>query len=169
MRNRILIATVVIAALGLASCGGDSDVKSAKGDTSATKVTGETPKLTDKQVGEYFAAVASEDIDKIKAAKELAAPGSIAAAYIQAQGDISIKSATGKLSLQGGKPRFRFGSKAFEARLGKTAKVGIHLTRRARRLILKHTRVRIHVTLASSDAGAAATTHHLILAIKPPR
>ena len=76
---------------------------------------------------------------------------------------------SGNLSLQGGKPKFRFGSRAFQAAAGKTAKVGVHLTRRARRLIAKHTRVGIHVTLASSDTGAVATTHHLVLAVKPPR
>jgi hypothetical protein len=76
---------------------------------------------------------------------------------------------SGTLLLQGGKPRFRFGSKAFQSAAGKTKKVGIHLTRRARRLLAKHTRVVIHVTLASSDAGAVATTRHLVLALKPPR
>ena len=82
---------------------------------------------------------------------------------------VALVKCSGSLSLRAGRPRFGLGSGAFQAAAGKTVKVRIRLTRRARRLLARHTRLTIHVILASSDTGAVAPPKHLTLALKPPR
>jgi hypothetical protein len=47
-------------------------------------------------------------------------------------------------------------------------RVRVHLARRARRLIGRHSRVVMHLTLASSDTGAVAVPRHWALTLRPP-
>jgi hypothetical protein len=81
---------------------------------------------------------------------------------------VALGACSGTLSLRGGKPRFAFGSSAFKMAPGKRAKIRIRLTRRARRLLARHSRVTIHLTVTSRDAGAVARARHWALTLKPP-
>jgi hypothetical protein len=99
MRVFRYIAIAVVAPLVLTGCGGSSDVKPAKGDTSANTVQGKEAKrdaaadrdaeLKDEAVAQYFDAISYSDPEKMEAVKSVVAPGSIAAAYLQEQSDVS--------------------------------------------------------------------------------
>ncbi|MCW2789508.1 MAG: hypothetical protein JWP56_1811 [Aeromicrobium sp.] len=90
MRTRLfLVSATSSLTLLLAGCGGDPDVKDATGDTSAKTVQGEKPSVASKDLQRYFDAVASSDPDALAAVEDVAAPGSVAAAYLQEQSDVS--------------------------------------------------------------------------------
>lgn len=89
MHIRLVVASVLVVGTLLAGCGGDPDVKPAKGDTNAKKVEGKAPELEDADIRRFFEAIAAYDPDKMKSVRTLAAPGSLAAAYLQEQSDAS--------------------------------------------------------------------------------
>lgn len=95
MRTRylsVIAATIVLLATG---CGG-SDVKGAEGDTAAKKVEGD--KLSNGDIEKYFDAISSADPTKIEDVLTLAAPSSIAFAYLRYQEDAN------NAAIDGGSP-----------------------------------------------------------------
>jgi hypothetical protein len=91
MRLRRFTALAFAASLVLAGCGGGGDVQEAKGDTSAKTVESDkdAPELKGSAVKAYFDAISYSDPQKMEAVKDTVAPGSIAAAYLQEQSDVS--------------------------------------------------------------------------------
>lgn len=89
IKNLVAIGSIVVMTLSLAACDGGSDAKTAKGDTSANAVEGDKPELENKDAKRFFDAIASSDPEKMAAVTDVAAPGSIAAAYLQEQSDVA--------------------------------------------------------------------------------
>lgn len=89
MRIRQTVVSVLAVGTLVAGCGGEPDVKPATGDSSAKTVEGKTPELENADLKKFFDAIAASDPEKMQAVKSLAAPGSIAAAYLQEQSDAS--------------------------------------------------------------------------------
>jgi hypothetical protein len=84
MRSRLALVTVTTLVVLLASsCGGDPDAKPAERDTSAKTAKNDEPKLANDDVEKYFEAIVSSDPDQLDDASEIAAPGSIAEAYLK--------------------------------------------------------------------------------------
>lgn len=81
--------TVIFAAVALVSltgCGGN-DAKQTEGDSKAATVNNDDATISNGDIEKYFKAISNEDPDEMAQVEQHAAPGSVAAAYLQEQTD----------------------------------------------------------------------------------